>query len=253
MDPNMVINNIISTSADANNVLEAIKDVQQFYQDSFANLLTVMGIVITVGFVLVGVVTPFVMQLLQSHTFKKTERELLEKSKKDIEESKAELKSEIDSQITNVETSLTEKNNELVREIKEEIIVVLGQSIKTEAEVALSMAQKPLNYYKPTLLFLVAAKHLADKQCATTLDITISQAEEASKKLPDKEITKHHIDLNNQLLESCNELFRKIKEKDLDKNFLKRVINIENIIRSKHSEDESEEQKATEPEKKQKT
>ena len=65
MDPNTVITNIAS-SADATNVLAAIKDVQQFYQDSFANLLWVMGIIISVGFLLVGVVVPVVMQLFQS-------------------------------------------------------------------------------------------------------------------------------------------------------------------------------------------
>ena len=70
MDPNSVINNIISTSADANDVLAAIKDVQQFYQDSFANLLWVMGTIITlIIFVLggvVGVIMPIVLQRWQS-------------------------------------------------------------------------------------------------------------------------------------------------------------------------------------------
>ncbi len=231
VDPN-ISRLFYAQPADTNHVLTAIKDVQQFYQDSFANLLWVMGIIISVGFLLVGVVMPLVLQRLQSRSFKKTEQNLLGKFQNDIEAAKAALKSETDSKVATIKTQLSQTGEQLKQEAKENFIKVTGDILLSHA-TTLSLTSS--NTSLIISLSLRAAHGFATLQNDIRLDSAIDSAEKCSPNLRQHLISKPlraRKEWVNELLKNCNLLLDKLKEKNLDTKYLKRVFAIEDIIRN---------------------
>jgi len=233
MDPNMVINNIISTSADANNVLAAIKDVQQFYQDSFDSLLVVMGIIISVGFIVVGIVVPILINSWQNRNLENIEKNLLDKFKKGIEASKADIKSNVETKVTEVKQELNQAYEEIEEKIKKSFNVLLAED---HISTARRFHYECEYYLSAATYYILAAQSYAKAKSQIAINNTIKELEKAIKKI--KSIEKNDAFM---LSKYCNGLISIMTEKNLGIELIEKIINIENNIRSIPIEDESSE------------
>jgi hypothetical protein len=202
-------------SADANQVLAAIKDVQQFYQDSFYNLLVFM----TVAFMLIGIVMPLILQWLQNRSFDKTEKELLEKFKNDIEAAKADLKSEIDSVKKELKQDAYKEYNRLLANI----------AMSHAATLSLTSS----NSYEIMSMALVGAMGFAMVKDTENLELVIRNAMKASDNIKQNLCLLPFSNQNEcvkNLLASCDRLLDKLKEHKLDNKYFEQVFAIKDIV-----------------------
>ena len=205
--------------ADTNHVLTAIKDVQQFYQDSFANLLWTMGTIVVLMTFIMGVVMPLVLQWSRSRSFNKTEQNLLEKFQNDIEAAKADLKSEIDL----VKTELKQKAGKSLTEITAETLM----------SSAGTLALTSSNTFEITLLSLRGAWRYAKLQDTEKLEIAIGLAIAAGKKINQNLIQyplKERKECVSLLLEECENTLEELKDKQLDTKYFEQVLAIRDIV-----------------------
>ncbi len=212
MDPNAVITTI-SQSADANSVLAAVKDVQQFYQDSFSNLLWTMGIIITIMLVIVGVVMPLYLEWSRSRSFKKTEKKLLDKFENDIKKAKADFKAE-----------LTQTSEQLKKEAKENVTRLEAKMYMTEAFTLAREASQPARI---ALLSLRAAKNYAKLQNSESLYAALNMAEVGLSYLMGSSASQREV---NDLLTTCGSVSDELTAQKLDPEYLKRVTAMETTI-----------------------
>lgn len=202
-------------TADTNHVLTAIKDVQQFYQDSFTNLLWLVGII----FVLMGVVMPLVLQWLQSRSFDKKEKEILEKFREEIDAVKADLKSEIDSVKT-----------ELKQEAEKESTRITAEMLMSHAA---NLGLTSSNIYEIVLLSLRAAYRFAKLRDTNRLETAIGVASVYKEEINQNLIPyplKERKECVRLLLEDCENILEELKDKQFDTKYFEQVFAIRDVV-----------------------
>ena len=205
--------------ADTNQVLVTIKDIQQFYQDSFTNLLWTMGTIFVLMSVVIGVVMPLILQWLQSRSFNKTEQKILEKFQNDIETSRADLKSEISS-----------VKKELKQDAEKEFIRVTAESLMSHAA---NLGLTSPNIFEIVLLSLRAAWRFAKLRDTNSLETAIGIAsaynERITNNLNSKPLSERKKCVR-LLLDECEVNLNQLKDEKLDTKYFEQILDIRTTV-----------------------
>ncbi len=141
----------------AQQAVDALKEVNAWYDSSLTRLLVVMGAVLTVGFFVVGVIVPYHVNRLQSRSFEATEKqyegaldEAEKRHDKTLQEALTKAESRFNADLTEFRDQLKEEAEGLKQEMEEvarQKAVEVESTALTGIVVATSVDTMPPSQY----------------------------------------------------------------------------------------------------------